>query len=743
MKLLFALFLIFSAPLWAQELQCQRSDSGFQSCSTGMPPDQLECTPSAVKANQQLNDLNKIADDGAPEICSANEVLMGASQEELAKIQDNLSKQCKRKAKEYKKAVFKQLLKEFKLGRAFQALLKRKSKLYTAKAVKGKTQEVSVEGSLEEFNNMDAAQLNQHILDKIYEQFPDAKEMVERAKGDPSFKYGFHENEDIVYNLMVARGDEKACTFPPLSVPERKAAPLQDYKESDIVDNFEDDCAYMVSSNYSESQALKALSSKDRAAYCNKSDMKAKDDGLDAINDVRDQLCQVAKDGMTPQYTIETSRNLYRDRTENLAAKRGEFVQDYLRNELKKCDVPDGLPSWITDEKEFAARIQISHPSYEGAEAGNYGPNPYADGAAQANEIQKFERSLRNERSALTEELGNENAQAGLKGQLAKVKQEKEEVLAKIADLKKTFSELENKMKQTKDVAKIKEQYDELSSLTATIQNFYHSLDSLDQEIHASTQKIHTIQEKLTASQSDEAIKNKVELLRQFYAEKNANGGNVMNIKKKWDEKLFNQFKMAKISGIATNDSLIPRDVEATPELDLALNALVRLDQFTCVMEPMKTKSKHLLPKIGLGIAAPIVGVVGAAARALFAVPATLIDLAGGCRNCDDPGKVLPSFFINSSFKKLQLKDFFRHKPGKKMMDGLDSYFTLGGKLSSDTNYESLHLAAQDYYKKNFKKFDNENTVNCGYAKADCYKIRGKTVTKEEFTEYMLEQSKK
>src|SRR5690606_12915844 len=117
-------------------------------------------------------------------------------------------------------------------------------------------------------------------------------------------------------------------------------------KPETIQNNFTNDCAYMVNAEFSEKEARKlvgAESIKDNGvkedSHCNH-DMKGVENDMTEINKTVEKLCRIAKEGLVPEFNIETSRNEYNDKTNDLALKRGEFTRKYIFSMLKKKDGP-------------------------------------------------------------------------------------------------------------------------------------------------------------------------------------------------------------------------------------------------------------------------------------------------------------------------------------------------------------------------------------------------------------------
>src|SRR5690554_7612651 len=114
----------------------------------------------------------------------------------------------------------------------------------------------------------------------------------------------------------------------------------------------------MVNANFSEKQARELVGAnavKDKTLQKDSHynhDMSGVSNDMSEINKTVTKLCRLAKEGLAPDFRIETTRNEYNDKTQDLALKRGEFTQKYIYAELTKKDGPcilsanDEIPDW-------------------------------------------------------------------------------------------------------------------------------------------------------------------------------------------------------------------------------------------------------------------------------------------------------------------------------------------------------------------------------------------------------------
>jgi len=678
---------LFTTPLYADVHCSSEGEDGFSKCHSIVPTTNDENPCPNNNTETENNEIMGHAgiEEHTPVTCNDDDLFKGLekkdrpSRKELIK---DYTKQCKKKAKKYRKAVFKKLLKQFKLGQAFQALFKKKKKIYKAKASSGRRQRVSADLSPEEMENMSQDELNNYIMGKLNEKVPGLNDAVEKAKNETSeLSPGFHESETIPMNIVVEKNGRQACTVNVDNPPEKDSfnpKPCEFCKGKDVKNSFVDDCSYMTSNNFSEEDALKVVGSnqRKRTDYCQPA-MEGKSSDMGQINSMANQLCDIAKKGLVPDFDIETTRNLYNDKTENLAGKRGNFIQKYLKQKVaKECDLEE-TPDWLDDSEEFANRVRVKHPVYEGREkSGDYGPDPYASEENQAQEIENLGKTMVAEKQKIIDKRDSKQKE------MQNMKEQKDLVQKDIAQLTAKYNELKKELSGVTDVTKMNLIYQDLSVITNSIHDLHNNMDSLDQRISDNLQEVQGLGERIS-KYSDIRIKRKQEALAAFYEDKKSNPN---HSKAEWDRKLFNEFKMVRISGKAIEDHGLPSiDDGLSPELSVALNALVKLDQFTCSMEPIEThKTKFsgalkVLGKVGLAIASPVVVGVGlgaAVAASPFTTTASLF-----CQGCGKPGKTMPRWMMFGNPRALDLRKGWPKRLKKDIGDGVDTYFNLGGAL--------------------------------------------------------------
>jgi hypothetical protein len=671
------------------ELFCgDESSSGFSNCH---PVNSVSAATNPCPNGNAETENNKAMEhagiqEHTPVTCNDDDLFKGLSKSERPtkkELVKDYTKQCKKKAKKYKRAVFKKMLKQFKLGQAFQALFKKKKNIYKVRSTSnGGRKRVSANLSPEEMEGMSQQELNDYIMDKLNEKVPGLTEAAKKqAEGNIQLSKGFHESETIPMNIVVQKNGRQSCTVNVDDAPEKEPftpKPCEFCKGKDVKNSFVDDCAYMTSNNFSEEDALKVVGSNKRKRndYCQPA-MENKKTDMGQINSMANQLCDIAKKGLVPDFDIETTRNLYNDKTENLAGKRGEFIQKYLKDKVKKdCDLEE-TPDWLDDDQEFASRIRVKHPEYEGRDKkGDYGPDPYAPEEKQAQEIENLGKTMVAEKQKLMEKRDLKQKE------MQNMREQKEVVAHDIAQLKKKYDDLKKELQGTTEVAKMNAIYQDLSVINNGIHDLHNSMDSLEQKINDNLQEVQGLGERI-GQYSDIRIQRKKEMLQAFYQDKKSNPN---HSKAEWDRKLFNQFKMVRISGKAVEDHGLPSIEDGlSPELSVALNALVRLDQFTCSMEPISThKNKFkgalkVLGKVGLAIASPVVLGVGLGAAVVASPITTTASLF--CQGCGKPGQTMPRWMMFGNPRALDLKRGWPKRLKSDINDGIDAYFNLGGLL--------------------------------------------------------------
>ena len=577
------------------------------------------------------------------------------SSERKQKIKE-LTKQCKKKAKAYKKEVAKSLLKKFKLGQFVQAKLKRKKKLFKTKVNREKIK-LDIGFTPEEVAKMGKEEFSAHMMNKIRQQVPSIDELMKNSSTKNAFKGSFAKQESFPLSMVVGtKGGNNCIVESPEFPKEEPFSPeiCELCTDTNIQDNFENDCSYMVSENFSEEKARELMRAGDKKVkkqdqFCNR-DVEPKKAHLTELDNTSKRLCNIAQEGLVPDFEIKSSRNLYNDYTPDLAAKRGQFTQAYIFDHLKKnCKMDkEDMPDWLSSEEAFAEKVKVSHPVYlrPNNDEGNYGPDPYATGADREKEKEYLSATLDHELKEIEDKIKNYN------DKLKNIKDELAQIETKInggngvAGLRKQYNETQKTIKDA-DLRTIKDQQIFVNKVTNEAHMYYARKKELLQEQNVYKIRVLNLEQdknspKFSKSGGNYEMVNKLSL---YYTEKDR--GDNQAFRTKWDDLLFNQFKMARISGNVSreNEFGIPEDM-MTPELQLALNSLVEVESFSCQLNPMSTKKVSLqgILKGGLKVITGGVllagGVVGAALTPVAGVINTGISLF--CVNCREPGRVPP-----------------------------------------------------------------------------------------------------
>ncbi len=700
--------------------QCNVLEGGAGDCVDGSQFTEPGVLKEVGMTTDFLAQCNEALGDNSAGFSSTND-------QDKKEIKKNLHKQCRKKAKEYKKAVLNDLMSKGKFGQAFKVLLKRKK--YKDNSKNGKVEKVGINISEDQFESMDSAAINKYVMDELEKIYPGLRAKAEDLKkNDPSFALGFHENETTPYNIVVKSEKGKACNLDVGDLPpdeEFTAKPCKYCAVKHMHKSFVNDCSYMVSKSFPEEKVDELIGSnkENRKEFC-QPNMKDKDNQseLAEIKAMAKNICTMAQDGLEPDFEIKTARNMYPDKTPELAKKRGQFIQKYLRDSLQNdCygENPEDQPDWLKAEDLFQEKIKLSHPYYAGGKEGDYGPDPLAKKENQENEIKNYQLTLEHEEAELKKKIEVKKARiTELKGKgpssITGLKRE-------ISTDRSLYSKQKIALDNTNDFKKQQEIYE--GDGTGSIKQISNRVNEKTESLHAFTQEVSDLEAELLSLEKQLLEKYKVEVssgkgpnkymdvkkLEEFYTEKNKGP---MNEKRRavWDKKLFDSFKMVKISGNAkpvmlakTNENVV------SPELDIMVNMSVDIDQYVCMVEPIQTRKttvKGILKGVGqFGIAAILAGpaiVVGAGAGVLG-----IFNFLTSCKNCGDPGKEIPQWrMINPRYlgNKSQRKKWWRGAMGT-----VKDVISLDGALDMNKNvevrkYNDFDAYAKKYYGDKFEE---------------------------------------
>lgn len=788
--LILNLVLFSQSSLMAASMTCQNVEgSSMQNCS--YVPQEFEeaingnpssdgCRENKASANNNesnISDLNDVAnfvqneENSEPvHLCRDNEVIHGKkmSKRKMRRLRRKLHRQCKKKAKAYKKEVAKNLLGQGKVWQALQARLKSKRKIIGGGRKKNSDYDktnLELDVSPEELENMNKGEFNSYLMSKIKEQVPNIEELIKQSESDPNdaFKGSLDQPENFPMNVVIQTGGGKKCILDAPNFPkdEFEAEPCDYCEIKEMQDNFTNDCSYMVDrgsrddkklydgydgimkySKYSEDETRSLMGiDTDRVdrnenpseidPLCNSKDKRINND-MSELHKTAIRLCEMANDGITPQISIQTSRNLFNDSTVELADKRGQFTQKYLYKRLTEDCNLDMVPYWLSDEDSFKSAVRIEHPNYErpGNVEGDYGPSPYAQGADRDKEIEYLIATLDKEKQALEDE----------KAELV-ADREKEE--AKLSEYESILggnvrgyvkednvheAGLQKQYNYYKKQATSTNRNAENAASMVLMNQILKKANGTISEKHLAQQKIYNLNEKI----------NSIDKILQEKYRQNTNGEYLQSVqlnsyyklKDKIDSgelsgneltstqgnferlkgDLFNQFKMSRIKWEAEIDNPfgVP-DEMLSDEVKLALKSMIKIDSYQCELNEIETKKltaggilkaplKIIMGAVTTVVGAAVGAVATGAAIALSPIT-TALSYAWWCAGCGDPGDKMPDFFRFGNWRlfgpmvKNVGKTLKSPSKRKRVARDLNNFISLGGRLNV---YADKHITVHD-----------------------------------------------
>lgn len=669
---------------------------------------------------------------------------------EREELQKNLKKQCRGKAKEYKKALLKQLTQDGKYGQALKVLFKRKkySTKSTNTAKEDRKQTIAVD--VDNFENMTNDELSQYAIAQLEEQYPGLQQQsLDLMNNDPKYRYGFHVQESVPVSISLNRDGKAPCHINLADFPTQEPFTPYECKSCNPKPDenyFASDCSYMVAKDgsFTEKNASDLMSIKTKNEYCNREDMSPANSGTDMteINKTADEICAMTQQGLTPKFTIETSRNRHDDKTPELAQKRGAFIQSYIYDRLKKNCKLDVLPDWLEEEggrEKFNGLVQVKHPYYEGGAEGDYGPNPEALKADQPNEMANLKTTLAKEKSEIEEQI--------------KIIDEKLIILdtetgnnnTTVTNNKKQYTDLTTKLDKEKDLKEIQSQYDDINEVVGNTMDTYENQKGVIQNRANLLAEKATLQSKLS-DYTDEKMNGRIDKLNLFYKTLNELretgkigptddipsalrkiivDGKTVNL----DEGLFDDFKMVRITGKAeVLTSSTPEHEHIPPKLQVMMDIITNVEQYACTVDPIKT-NKTSFSGIGKGLLK--IGTFLTIPAALVAAP--FIGLGIGIKNkldcigCGKPGNRPPVF----QRIKRALSKTNRRIAKEKIKGAFHDYVTWNGVLDVDKEKYGRTYSDFDTYAKTFYGDDyaNKSRTPDPTLRPSAPVTKGKTVT--------------
>lgn len=566
---------------------CERPDVGA-SCS-------LEATEHT--SVEELSPVLTAASTTEPPSCNNKDFQLGDKplpDEEAEAIKHDLLKQCNRAYKKHKRAFAKQLFRNGRLFGAMKVLMRKKKKLKDIESNRNSESVTAQSDSLEDLNKK-IDEEEKKIIEAFKKEFPggfnesdpyyvDNKSLcngmyslgVDGQMSTPSHIYV--EKGDVLCKVAVEVPKVKTLQLPPANL----IPPL------DITDSFPDDCAFMVSDKFTEADALKLLGAKTRGDYCSNNQVIDKNDevrkdakgnsAFDYLDQLSDSFTEAAQEGLTPDFTLNVSRNLYRDEVRPLAEKRGEFVQKYLFSKLKEnAKELSDAPPWMTDFSEFSKIFKLKFPSYDGdSTVGDFGPNPYASEAEFDKEKQNLRTTLEKKQSEIKKSISliEDSANGSIKrlsDSIAKDKKLKKE-------LEKKLSFLSHDIEKKTDFKDVETDFQSINEMNQEIYKVAYRIAQTERTLKEENDLLSYHKSKL-AKTSPSA---QVNLLDQFY--KSRPGTFDRDYKEQWDEKLFKQFKMVAVEGTFKGEKEFNPDLdeEITPKIQYAMEKIINSQSFSC-----------------------------------------------------------------------------------------------------------------------------------------------------------------
>lgn len=636
------------------------------------------------------------------------------SPEERKKKEKQMRKLCKKKARNYKRSKAKEMLKKWNFFQALQIGLKSKRRIIrNSHTNETKSYNFAQYIDPEEVKNMNKKQFSQYVMEKIKKEVPNVDDLMKRANKKWTNRSirktrGYKKEETFLMNMVISSEGGDSCVMKPNEFPKEEEftpEPCKDCDDKERQNNFTNDCSYMVTDKVDEKTARKwmgasrnktALNSSTGAedSHCNNKMEGVKNDSS-KLDKAVDDLCSYAVNDYTPNMTIETSRNLFNDYTDNLAQKRGQFTKKYLYEMAKgKCKNSEGkTPDWLKNEEAFGDVVQVIHPVYapnfdqEKAD-GNYGPNPYATGSQRDEEYNKLKATLDYEKNKKLTQYNEE---------LAAAEEELDYINKKLNNVSDNSDELG--LSQKYDM--IKQQLDSDNADPRDIADMYKEqgrfVSEAKQYMAKKKEVLQLISDLKTKKENIDLKKYKmvngeyelVTKLKSYYTELDNSPSAVKNsrdFKNRWNNDLFNDFKMARVDSDfkRINEFGIDEDL-ITPELSAMLKTLVEVDTYTCVLEPVKTlKFDAYLKaplKVATGVFTPVPVILGGAGFIAGAPLVWTYDIFCEPPTCNRLGNIWPRF--SDVFTGRRGRG--RAKLDKRLLKEMwKAYISWGGKLDFD-----------------------------------------------------------
>lgn len=425
----------------------------------------------------------------------------------------------------------------------------------------------SIKGKSEE-------EIKQEVMKVITEQLNVSKKEFEEenVKGNKKSL-----GQEIIISSNDGKGINCSIKISDVKPLEKVFTPDENRKpeEINLLSLFSDDCSYFTTNEFNKEKALKLFeaSSYNEKDYCN-TQPSNDPTAHNTLQDVADRICQTLSEGKTPKIPILSTRNLYRDKTPDLAKKRGLFIAKYISQLMedkgKDCDEA-GEESSPETKKNLRTRedyekffvINESGDNYDPNKAGDFGIDPYlTDKQKIEEEKEKFKKYHTRRKTIIEDESGKINS--AIITTQSSVKEKTREFEKKLQEYNQVKNDLVTKNKnidETKTI--VDEKFNVLENLRLDIKN-------LKQHEFELKEMKNIFQKKLNIFEED--LKSKNELVNAFY-------NDPLKDKKTWDEKLFNQFKKVELRLLPELELIEKRDsfsADVEKIIDLSLDIKYR-----------------------------------------------------------------------------------------------------------------------------------------------------------------------
>jgi hypothetical protein len=394
----------------------------------------------------------------------------------------------------------------------------------------------SIKGKSEE-------EIKQEVMKVITEQLNVSKKEFEEEENVKGNKKSL--GQEIIISSNDGKGINCSIKISDVKPLEKVFTPDENRKpeEVNLLSLFSDDCAYFTTNEFNKEKALGLFnkSSSNEKDYCN-TQPSNDPTAHNTLQKVADRICQTLSEGKNPKIPILSTRNLYRDKTPDLAKKRGLFIAKYISQLMeekgKECDEA-GEESSSEENNNLRKRedyekffvINEAGDDYDPNKPGDFGIDPYlTDKQKIEEEKQKFEAYHAGRKAKIEDESGKINS--AIMTTQNSVKEKTREFETKLQEYNQVKNDLVTKNKNIDEIKTIvDEKFNVLENLRLDIKN-------LKQHEFELKEMKNIFQKKLNIS--EEELKSKNELVNAFY-------NDPVKDKKIWDEKLFNQFKKVEL----------------------------------------------------------------------------------------------------------------------------------------------------------------------------------------------------